>query len=329
MALATDLARFFAQTNVAMVDGTYRYRTIGDFMRHMETQQQVTYRQTVVLATIQQMVNLGGLQPHGSSDEPPPLNSAYLSIFREGRDAEYGTWDFRVGGFPLIFQRFSKSVRPVVVRKPNDDEDIGSGFLIEENRFVTAGHCVQSMLRVEIRGWVPTEVPVRRIIVPTDDEVDLAVIEFEAPPFPDAHALRLGFAQVLEPVLVLGYPQIPGFDAIQVAETGEIVAQLKASTGKIVAFDQAYLTGNDYFLINARIKGGSSGGPVIDSYGKVAGIITDWPMLEGKPDAMGYGVVTPWLTLVNLLQAAANGTAEARELPFTMDADRLRTFALP
>lgn len=46
-------------------------------------------------------------------------------------------------------------------------------------------------------------------------------------------------------------------------------------------------------LITARIRGGNSGGPVIDSNGAVVGVAFSEPMSKGDYDEMGYGVAYP------------------------------------
>ena len=47
-------------------------------------------------------------------------------------------------------------------------------------------------------------------------------------------------------------------------------------------------------LLNARVKGGNSGGPVIYDFGQLVGIITQMPMnLSGTNiDELGYGLAT-------------------------------------
>lgn len=55
----------------------------------------------------------------------------------------------------------------------------------------------------------------------------------------------------------------------------------------------------EYFIINARVKGGNSGGPVINKSGKVVGTIFQLPMDTqggsdgGRYDLMGFGVCFP------------------------------------
>ena len=54
-------------------------------------------------------------------------------------------------------------------------------------------------------------------------------------------------------------------------------------------------------LVTARIRGGNSGGPIINSNGQVVGVAFSEPMSEGNYDDMGYGVAYPIDVLGQLL----------------------------
>lgn len=101
----------------------------------------------------------------------------------------------------------------------------------------------------------------------------------------------------------MGYPPIPCFDLIKVAETASVGVIIqggpKSVAGQVVAPGKSYLSPLDYFLINARVKGGNSGGPVINGEGKVIGTIVEIPFDSiggsdtGRYDIMGFGVCLP------------------------------------
>lgn len=90
----------------------------------------------------------------------------------------------------------------------------------------------------------------------------------------------------------MGYPPVPGFDTFLVAETARI-SYLKSSVGQIVGKQESYLDKHNYFLINARVKGGSSGCPVIGRDGKVRGVVVQQGQNEGTLDILGYGIALP------------------------------------
>lgn len=73
----------------------------------------------------------------------------------------------------------------------------------------------------------------------------------------------------------------------------------KSVTGQVVANSTSYMSSLDYFIINARVKGGNSGSPVINEYGKVIGTVFELPFdaqegsQTGRYDIMGFGVCLP------------------------------------
>jgi serine protease Do len=114
-------------------------------------------------------------------------------------------------------------------------------------------------------------------------------------------------AQLLDEVLTMGYPHILGFPPVLIAATAHIAASLKSTVGQVVAQEQSYLDGQQYLLISARVKGGNSGGPVIDREGKVVGVVAQLSAeAEDRLDILGYGVVTPATTLRRLLDNCTN-----------------------
>ena len=80
---------------------------------------------------------------------------------------------------------------------------------------------------------------------------------------------------------------------------GNISSHQKAAAGQIIASSVSYLDKMEYMLINARVKGGNSGGPVINSYGQVVGTVIQIPFdniggaEKGRYDIMGYGMCLP------------------------------------
>ena len=115
----------------------------------------------------------------------------------------------------------------------------------------------------------------------------------------DLPAFMIGEPAVLDDVLVMGYPPVSGFNAIQTAETATVGAYQKASTGQVIGADTPYMLQLDFFLINARVKGGNSGGPVINNGGQVIGVVVKLPFdsqsdsNNPRYDLMGYGVCLP------------------------------------
>ena len=220
------------------------------------------------------------------------------------KDLAYGSFDFECNGFLFVHDCFKKSVVPIVGEKANKDLDIGTAYYIGGNLFVTAAHCITGLKRfnllVEDKPIALEEVWFADGIDP--DIYDLAIVkaaeEVNLPPF------MLDESSVLDAVLVMGYPPIPGLNAVLVSEKASISTDLqqlmtKTSTGQIVAVETSYMSKMEYFIINARVKGGNSGGPVINKSGKVVGTIFQLPMDTqggsdgGRYDLMGFGVCFP------------------------------------
>ena len=246
-------------------------------------------------------------------------------------DKAYGVFDFTALGFSYIRGYFKKSVRAINVITDNCRPDNGTGFLLEDRRFVTAKHCIENMQEICIDGWDATNAPLKHIWVFRDTRIssgseadkrpDLAVLEFAGEPFPHTSPIpgfQLQEAQVLDDVLTMGCPMVPNFDQMVIAEVAQIAAELKSTVGHVVAQETAYLDNQPYLLISARVKGGNSGGPVIGREGRVVGVVVQLAAEEeGRLDVLGYAVVIPTATLKQLLHACDNKSDQVQELPFT------------
>lgn len=220
-------------------------------------------------------------------------------------DAKYGKYDFRVLGFPYVHDLFSEAVRPIIINENiiEKDPDIGTGFVVNYNRgfdknfyFITARHCLPLNDRVYIPAFLPPKKPCvpETIWVTENENIDIAVIKFV---FEEGIPCReeqfwLSEPQILDEILTMGYPPIQGFiDAIQVTEISRIAGFLRSSNGRIVGEGKHYWGGlEDHFLISARVKGGNSGGPVVNREGEVVGLIIELLKDGQNIDALGYGV---------------------------------------
>ena len=218
-------------------------------------------------------------------------------------DLEYGAYDFKYQGFVYTRNWFERSIVPIVGINANGDEDIGSAYYIGDNMFVTAAHCVNGLKTMNLllddrcpiglkEVWFANDVDPQLYdvaIIVTDDEIDIPTLRFDE-------------AVVLDPVVVMGYPPIPGMFPIQTTETatvGALIPHQKSAIGEVVSPSKNYISKLDYFIINARVKGGNSGGPVINQCGKVIGTVVETPFdsqggaLSGRYDIMGYGLCLP------------------------------------
>ena len=218
----------------------------------------------------------------------------------------YGDFDYKYRGFTFTRDCFKDSVMPIVGVNTIGDYDIGTAYYIGDNRFVTAAHCVRDLSKFKIlKGSNP--IILREVWFAQGQDAqkyDLAVIVVDDQI--DCKRLSLADPYILENVLTIGFPQISGFDVMQVAEIVAIGAYQKAAEGQILAQEREYMSNLDCFLINARVKGGNSGSPIINDEGHVVGTLihipADTQAASDNPrvDLMGYGVCLPSKYIVQL-----------------------------
>ncbi|MVN89359.1 trypsin-like serine protease, partial [Deinococcus sp. HMF7620] len=70
---------------------------------------------------------------------------------------------------------------------------------------------------------------------------------------------------VLDEIIAMGLPNI----------AHSIEATLITTSGEIVATDYIHSAGREMHVMNAKVKGGNSGGPIINRLGQVVGIVTN------------------------------------------------------
>lgn len=224
------------------------------------------------------------------------------------RKLDYEDFDYKYRGFTYTRNCFKNSVLPIVGIKEDGDLDIGTTYYIGENLFATAAHCVLDFEKFKVlKGENP--LALRNVKFAHGEDVeryDLAVIEVEGEI--DCRPLGLATPSVLDDVLIMGYPRISGFDAIQIAETATIGAYQKAAEGQILGEGFEHVMRMDCFLINARVKGGNSGSPVINREGRVVGTLAHLPMDDQtgtdnpRYDLMGYGACLPSKYITRLIE---------------------------
>ena len=240
------------------------------------------------------------------------LTESYMSMPKDSftdptmfeRKMDYGCYDFKYNGFALLRNHFKDSILPIVGINSKGDEDIGSAYYIGNNMFVTAAHCVSSLDKFKLLLHDTNSLNLKEVWLPKGwsiDEYDLAIILVEdtldLKPFMCADPL------VLDDVLVIGYPPISGISPVQISEVSSVGyysnCNQKAAVGQVVAETDSYMSKLEFFLINARVKGGNSGGPVINKEGCVIGTVVQLPFdinggsYSGRFDIMGFGICLP------------------------------------
>lgn len=264
--------------------------------------------------------------------------NTYQTVKYNADDANYGVYEFIIYGFHKIYERFKNSIKTIINLAPDGKYSIGTGFLIEYNGnkcMVTIKHCIEVAGTIMIFDNANNIVLPSKIYFPKKSDfygdpgldfqnLDLCILTFPEA-FYEGHLLSLGSPQILDDILVLGYPPTGLFDssadlnnALIISEKATIAHQyLKGTKGQNAGSGKLPSTALDYFLVSARVKGGNSGGPVINGQGKVVGMISQVPLDESssasdKIDSMGFGFACPSESIIRFLSSIFQLTKEIR-----------------
>lgn len=220
------------------------------------------------------------------------------------------TLDYTVYGFPVIYEELRHSVVPII-HFCGAQERIGSSFLRTRHTLLTAAHCIDKAAGVSIRGVTATQFERATIAIHKNRNLDLAAVRFIEPILPEIKEVELGNAEVLDEVLVLGYPNVPGFTDLLAAERAAISARITGTVGAIASSATEIFAKTSLFLITVRVRGGFSGGPVINSNGLAVGLVSRTPesgdgeaaRIMAEYDNLGYGVAIPTEEIIAFLSA--------------------------
>ena len=199
-------------------------------------------------------------------------------------------------GFRYVYNLYRQYVMPIIVRH-NGDIAMGTCFKFSHG-LLTAKHCVE-VDEVSIPGYTAEQLSKCRVLISEDKKLDMAYIETD-----EISCLLPEEANVLDEVLVMGYPKIPQFFDFCTAERAAISSI--PTRGTVASLADQYITrsAGKLMLVTARIRGGNSGGPIINSEGAVVGVAFSEPMSKGDYDEMGYGIAYPIAVFDQLLQTA-------------------------
>ena len=168
---------------------------------------------------------------------------------------------------------------------------LGSGFIIDPDGYIiTNDHVVSGSDEIYIKLIDNTEVPAR--IIGTDPKTDLALLKINvekklpAAEFADSSKVRVG-----DVVIAIGNPL--GFG-------GTVTTGIISSKGRDLGLNQAELV-DDFLQTDAAINTGNSGGPLYDIHGKVVGINTSVPDINGGTN-IGIGFAIPANTVIDIMK---------------------------
>lgn len=204
----------------------------------------------------------------------------------------------------------------------------GAGVAIGPHSVVTAAHVARHALKDVAPGEPPHKLSVtafgegrqKSTLLWLNRYIDLALLETEKP-LPYVRELTCRTPVQGETVTIVGYPSIAGYKAFGPVITKGIVSSLTQPPDWMAGF-------GEFFITDAKVQPGNSGGPVFDSRGRVIGIAVamfgqriqlgiefefepsgyfdgeDVPELPGLFVPNGYSIVIPSSTLCRFLARA-------------------------
>ena len=180
----------------------------------------------------------------------------------------------------LSVQQIVRDASPGVVLVQHSG-GLGSGFLIDtKGRILTNAHVVEDVSSVTVTYSDGTTQSAT--VLASDPAIDLAVLDVSAPP-PSAKPLPLGESRGLvvgDPVVAIGNP---------------LGLERTATTGIVSALKRQICSPDDSPIPNAiqtdaAINQGNSGGPLLDTRGRVIGINSQIASQGGGFEGIGFAV---------------------------------------
>jgi serine protease Do len=317
--IPTKALEFFHPRNAETKGGTLRPKTVFDFAMHLAqpTGENTSnfpkfHRLNMILKRMADL-NLLMVMNRGGTDS---MDASYFCHLNEDEVASIlSTIDFAVYGFPVIYKELSPAVVPIVHFNKEDTPAIGTAFLRASQLILTAEHCLAGAKSLSIRGVSETEFRSATVMVHNNRALDLAAIHFPKSVLEGTQPIDLGLGRVLDEVLVMGYPNVPGFTEFLAAEQAAISARITVTKGAVASEAVDMFAKTPLFLITARVRGGFSGGPVLGALGTAIGIVARQPEAEpadrsdlyAQYDNLGYGVAIPTEEIIKFLTACSEG----------------------
>jgi len=199
-------------------------------------------------------------------------------------------FSYIVYGFKYIYEDYKKYILPIEFINDKGDKSIGTGFLYNDG-IATARHCIEGAGKIGIKGISKHNLNDSKYEISNNALLDILFIRLEQPI--QETIIFSQTAEILDEVMALGYPKIPGYHCFLTAENAKVSSRYTPSVGQIVASPEDIWIRERLFLITAKIKGGNSGGPVVARNGSIVGVSVNLTEGEGDYDNLGYGTAIP------------------------------------
>jgi serine protease Do len=230
----------------------------------------------------------------------------YIVNFQEieyDRKKLYNYFNSLIYGFTYIYRVYRQIVVPIVYEYINGDLSIGTGFKLY-NGIVTAKHCLEGAKSISIKSYSKEELTNKSIFISKNQDIDIAFIDINKN---EDINVFIEDGLIMQNVLTMGYPKIPAFTDFLTAELATISSiateRITPTKGSIAAFGENIFAKIELMLITAKIRGGNSGGPVINNNGSIVGIASQIPCYEGEYDDLGYGIAVPIKYLIEIINS--------------------------
>ena len=255
-------------------------------------------RSSMVLSKVNEVLpaRAGGLLNSFNDVVGTSFFPRYLEPFSPERIVQVAPGDKRMVRDPDVTRAGTSVLK---VRGTNDcGRGIeGSGFLYAPDRLMTNAHVVAGVDDPQVVVGNDT---LDAKVVYYNSDLDIAVLSFDSDDIP-----ALPFTSTSDPaepkdaVAILGYPQDGPFDI----ESGRVRAKQTLRSPDIYG-DGAVI--RDVYSLRGLVRPGNSGGPIVTSDGKVAGVVFAASVTD---DDTGYA-----LTADQVRDAAAQGQASDGEV---------------
>ena len=285
-------------------------KTILKFCEQHKQEKNYIYQPQIVSRICKRLCDKGQMECL-RSEGGLGINDNFLFIcgktefFKNNRDLLKYYYNSMIYGFDYIYDLYKGLVVPLVWEKEDNSYSAGTGFKFM-NGIVTAKHCVTDPKNLQIKGYKATDLEGKPVFISDNNGVDIAFIETGDIANP---LLFTDVGEIMQEVLVMGYPKIPAFTDFLTAEKATISSKASSritpTLGAISAYGYEYLANIEAMLITARIRGGNSGGPVINENGCLVGIachIPDCNRENGDYDDLGYGIAVPVKYLLDIIE---------------------------
>lgn len=210
-----------------------------------------------------------------------------------------------VYGSVYIYKKYRPYIIPIIHKSDDGNEGIGTGFVVGNQYILTARHCIEHAKSIAFGNIAFENYSNAEVYYHKNPYIDIAIISI--PPLKGVGLYLSDSYTIFDHVMTMGYPQIPGYTCFLTAEKAVISSipekRFVATEGQIVAEAQEIWSKENLFLITAKIRGGNSGGPVINRFGHCVGIVSGKPFSEGSAyDDLGYGTAIPAKFAIEMLE---------------------------